>query len=202
MQKRDFIQHAATEFMPSLNWDVNKSIAYAERLWQALGAKGYGEPKKTGPREIANAYDKLAAAPLVKAQFDLFWAAFAHKYGRDRAAARWMLLGELTKAEYQQIINAAKVEAESRKNLPEGRVPIMAEGWLSERRWLDQQATPIDQAQKQQQQQLQAINAANQDLAHARQMAERSGDPYWQAEIIKITEKITELRRGHYAANS
>jgi hypothetical protein len=197
MQKRDFIQQAMIEFMPGLGWDIDKSLAYAERAWQRLSERGYGDTQKQGPREIPKAYDQLQKLPMMKAQFDLFWAAFDYKQGRDRAAARWLQMGELSKSEYDQIIKSAKQAAEQRKKLPEGQIPKMAEGWLTERRWSDSQETQVDQAQKQQNEKQLQIRQINQDLAHAKKMAEQTGEDYWQAESEKLTEKLKQLRNQH-----
>lgn len=194
MQKRDFIQQAVIGFMPALDWDFEKAVKYAEKAWFKLGEHGYGDVKPTGQREISKAYDQLAKTPTMKAAFDLFWAAFDYKQGRDRAAARWLQMGKLEKAEVDQIIQAAKREAANRKNLPEGRAPKMAEGWLTERRWLDSSETTTDAATKQKNQREQQLRQINQDLAHAKRMADDTGDPYWHGEVHKLTEQLRQLR--------
>lgn len=203
MQKRDFIQQAVLQFLPQTKndetgkWDADLAIAMAEKLWTKLSQRGYGDTKQAGPRDIPKAYDQLAKYPVMKAAFDLFWAAFDYKSGRDRAAARWLQMGQLSKQEYDQIVTAAKREAATRKNLPEGRVPKMAEGWLTERRWLDSAETTTDQAQKQQNQKEQQLRQVNQDLAHAKRMADDTGDPYWHNEAHKLTEQLRQLRDIH-----
>ncbi len=195
MKKREFIQAACIQFMPALNWDLDKAMAYAEKLWTRLDDKGYGTLKETGPHEITKAYDKLN--PVMKAAFDLFWLAFDYKASKDRAAGRWLQLGELSKAEYDKIIAGAKRAAAARKNLPEGQVAKMAEGWLAERRWTDTEETPVDQAQKQAAQRAQAMQKINQDLAHAKKMADQTGDPYWCDEVNKLTQQLRSQRSAH-----
>ncbi|WP_026601653.1 hypothetical protein [Methylomonas sp. 11b] len=200
MQKRDFIQQAVLTFLPQTRHaetgkcDVDLAIAMSEKLWDKLTSRGYGESKPSGQREILKAYDQLAKTPTMKAAFDLFWAAFDYKQGRDRAAARWLQMGFIEKAEVDQIIQAAKREAAARKNLPEGRVAKMAEGWLTERRWLDSVATSTDTAAKQQNQREQQLRQINQDLAHAKRMADDTGDDYWHNEAHKLTEQLRTLR--------
>lgn len=196
MQKRDFIQHAAIHFMPQLNWDLDEAIRYAERLWQRLGDRGYGDTKQTGPRDIVKAYDKLT--PVMKTAFDLFWLAFDYKRGRDEAAATWLQMGELNKTEYDAIIASAKQAAEERKSLPECQVPIMAQGWLSKRRWLDAQASGTELNRKQQSEHQQHIRKITGDLAHAKQMADQTGDDYWADLADKLTEKLHQLRSQQY----
>lgn len=203
MQKRDFIQQAVLQFLPQTKqaetgkYDVDLAIAMAEKLWARLSERGYGDSKPTGQREIPKAYDQLKKYPAMLAAFDLFWMAFDYKSGKDRAAGRWLQMGMLEKQEYDQIIQAAKREAAQRKNLPEGRVAKMAEGWLTERRWLDGAETTTDQAQKQQNQREQQLRQINQDLAHAKRMADDSGDPYWYGEAEKLTEQLRQLRNAH-----
>lgn len=194
MQKRDFIQQFMITAMPQLDWDFDKALKYAEKAWFKLSERGYGDPNKQGPRDIPKAYDQLKKHPVMLAAFDLFWAAFDYKAGKDRAAARWLQMGALSKQDYDQLIQAAKREAAQRKNLPEGRAPKMAEGWLTERRWLDSAETATDTAQKQQNERTQQLRQLNQDLAHAKKMADQTGDPYWQAEADKLTQQLREAR--------
>lgn len=203
MQKRDFIQQAVLTFLPQTKnaetgkWDIALAIAMAEKLWDQLSQRGYGDPNKQGPRDIPKAYDQLAQHAVMKAAFDLFWSAFG-KYGnRDGAAMRWLQMGELSKQEYDEIVQAAKRSAAARKNLPEGRTAIHAQGWLSQRRWLDEAETTTDQTQKQQNQREQLTRQINQDLAHARRMADDTGDPYWVGEIEKLTEQLRQMRNAH-----
>lgn len=200
MQKRDFIQKATLQFLDQTRnattgkCDADLAIAMSEKLWDKLGARGYGDVKPRGQREILKAYDQLAKNPTMKAAFDLFWAAFDYKHGRDRAAARWLQMGVTDKTEIDKIIQAAKREAANRKHLPEGRVAKMAEGWLTERRWLDSSETTTDTASKQQNQREQQLRQITQDLAHAKRMAADTGDQYWHNEANKLTESLRQMR--------
>jgi hypothetical protein len=142
MQKKDFIQRAAIQFLALVEWDVNQAITYGERLWHRLTERGYGAPEATGPREAQAWYPKLQGQS--KQQFEAFWSAFRHKHGRDGAAMRWYQLGDLSEEQAREIIDAAAAEA--RRQLQPGEVRKMAQGWLQERRWEDYQpvkaATP------------------------------------------------------------
>lgn len=203
MQKRDFIQQAVLQLLPQTKrddtgkWDTDLAIAMAEKLWDKLSARGYGDSKPNGPREIPKAYDQLRKNPTLLAGFDLFWLAFDYKHGKDRAAARWLQLGPMSKTELDIILAAAKREASARKQLPEGRVPKMAEGWLTERRWLDHAETETDHSTKLQAQRAQHLRQLKQDLAHAKRMADDTGDPYWSNETDKLTEQLRQLRDSH-----
>lgn len=192
MKKCDFIQQTSAQFLPALNWDLNKAIGYAEKLWQRLDERGYGEPKKAGPREIQRAYDKLD--PLQKAAFDLFWSAFDYKHGRDRAALAWLKHGKLNKDDHQRIIAGAKREAIRRKQLADGLTPAMAELWLNERRWLDGEQTTGEQQQKQQNASAAKIREITQALAHAKKMSGNTTDEYWPQEVQRLSEKLRQMR--------
>ena len=184
--------------MPQLDWDFDKALGYAKKAWHRLDEAGFGDVNRQGPRDIPKAYDQLARQPVMKAAFDLFWAAFDYKAGRDRAAARWLQMGELHKTEYDKIVQAAKKEAAARKQLPEGRAAKMAEGWLTERRWQDYEETTTDLATREQQAREQQLRQINQDLAHARRMATETDDPYWHNEANKLTEQLrTERDKNH-----
>lgn len=192
MQKRDFIQAALIEWLPQLAWEPDQALRYAERAWAVLNERGYGDVKPTGSRDIPKAYDKLA--PDQRAAFDIFWVAFGKHGNRDRAAARWTQLGQLPKPEYDSIVEAAKRESDARKKLPENRTGIHADGWLNQRRWLDNDETGVETAQKQQNRVQQEIRRVAGDLNHAKQMAQQTGEKYWQDQVGRLTEQLKQLR--------
>ncbi|MDF7801797.1 hypothetical protein P4C99_20125 [Pontiellaceae bacterium B1224] len=79
--------------------------------------------------------------------FNLFWEAFSHKKGKAEAMDAWLDIEGLNKDLADEITAAAKIEALNRKSLIEAkRTPIMAQGWLTGRRWEDEviSATPGD----------------------------------------------------------
>lgn len=71
-----------------------------------------------------------------------FWDAFAHKHGRMEAIGAWLELekaGEITQATVaKKIIPAARAEAARRQKLRPDQTPIMAQGWLTGRRFDDE----------------------------------------------------------------
>ena len=192
MQKKDFIQTASIGFLPQTDWDLNKAISYAEQLWKRLNERGYGEIKANGPRDLEKAYDKLS--PLQKTGFDLFWLAFDYKQGRDGAAISWLKLGDIDKTELAEILKAAKQAALDRKQLPEEQSAIMAQGWLSQRRWLDKQTSQTEKTRQVISAKEQGIRRLTGDLNHAKSMAEKTGDGFWPLEVEKLTEKLSQLR--------
>lgn len=134
MSKRHFIQQAAIRFLDLHEPDVDRAIAYAERLWQRLCERGYGAVQNGAPREHLDWYGALSAGQ--RAAFDRFWSAFDLKRGRNGAAMRWAQINP-DAALAEHIIHAAGLEAEARKKLSAGQSPIMAQGWLHARRWED-----------------------------------------------------------------
>lgn len=72
--------------------------------------------------------------------FNQFWDAFAYKRGKAEAADAWLDLPSMTMSTVGEIVAAAKMEAENRHKLEaSGKTPKMAQGWLSGRRWEDEQ---------------------------------------------------------------
>jgi len=72
--------------------------------------------------------------------FNRFWEAFNLKKGKAEAADAWLDIPTLTDAMVEKIIDAAKKEAELRKNvIAQGKTPKWAQGWLSGRRWEDEE---------------------------------------------------------------
>lgn len=197
MQKRDFIQKAAIQFMPELGWDMDKSFKYAEALWARLSDKGYGDLKTSKPRAIPKAYDKLN--PAMKLAFDQFWTAFRLKDGKDKAAMSWLQLGDMDKSLVDRIIAGAKRTAAERKNLPPGQIPIHAQGWLTERRWQDHEESGADTDNKASSKHLQGLATLKGDLAHAKKMVGLVGNDadteFWAAEAIRIKAELAMLEQ-------
>ncbi|MFP4596506.1 hypothetical protein [Ralstonia sp.] len=138
MTRTDFIRHYVLRWFDRHTQEpgVKRLIYEAGRLWDYLNRNGVGERQAHQPRDITDWYATLSAEQ--RALFDRFWSnsSFAYKRGRNGAAMRWAQLNpDATTAEH--IIHAAGLEAEARKRLPRDQTPIMAQGWLAERRWED-----------------------------------------------------------------
>ena len=72
--------------------------------------------------------------------FNRFWKAFAYPKGKAEAADAWLDIPSLTDALVETICKAAEREAKARKDLiANGKTPKMAQGWISGRRWEDEQ---------------------------------------------------------------
>ena len=92
---------------------------------------------------ISHKRKKLTGERLAK--FKAFWEAFNYKKSRARAIDAWLKAGwskdkQANHALHDQIIFAAQREAQRRPGLMQrGRTPIYAEGWLTGRRWEDEE---------------------------------------------------------------
>jgi uncharacterized protein YdaU (DUF1376 family) len=70
--------------------------------------------------------------------FNEFWEAFNYRKGKAEAADTWIDL-KINKKVFSEIINGAKIAAAERAGLlAAGKTPKMAQGWLSSRRWEDE----------------------------------------------------------------
>jgi len=78
-------------------------------------------------------------------RFNNFWTAFDYRKGKAEAADVWLEIEkDLTDETYKAIIAGAKREASARPELLESdKVPKMAQGWLSGRRWEDESSQEV-----------------------------------------------------------
>ena len=81
---------------------------------------------------------KLSGKALL--QFEAFWKEFDYKKGKANAADIWSRLYRgIDFVTYNRILKSASREANNRDELiMQGRIPIMAQGWLHSRRWEDE----------------------------------------------------------------
>lgn len=103
------------------------------------------QPQKTTPKDnskrIAQSAD-CAASQDADAAFEAFWQTFGHKKGK--ANAREAFAREFAKAHHaadwlQAVMAAAAKEAQRRPHLiADGQTPIYAQGWLTQRRYEDE----------------------------------------------------------------
>ena len=103
------------------------------------------QPQKTTPKDnpkrIAQSADR-AASQDADAAFEAFWQTFGHKKGK--ANAREAFAREFAKAHHaadwlQSVMAAAAKEAQRRPHLiADGQTPIYAQGWLTQRRYEDE----------------------------------------------------------------
>ena len=71
--------------------------------------------------------------------FNTFWEKFDYKKGKAEAADAWIDIPELTIALCDRINLAAEIEAKRRPEIElSGKIPKMAQGWITARRWEDE----------------------------------------------------------------
>lgn len=179
MNKKDFVQRVLIRSLPKED-KISAGIAYAERLWSELDARGYGNGEKSRPKDYIDHYALIKH----KDDFDRFWTEFRLKKGRNGAAEQWNRI-DPDEDLRQKIIRAARKEAETAQ---EGITRKWAQGWLSERRFDDMDVSTM------------ALNKVTDDggLQHAKDMLKRcKGNPemtdFWKKEISKITGQIASL---------
>ena len=74
--------------------------------------------------------------------FNDFWDAFGYKSGKPSAADSWLDIPNYSRDLFQKIMAKAHKECKRRKDLiAAGRTPKMAQGWITDRRWEDEDAS-------------------------------------------------------------
>ena len=196
MQKRDFIQTASIHFMPVTEWSLDKSIRYAEGLWKRLDEKGYGESKSYTMKDkalVLNHYEKLSDHQ--RKYFDIFWTTYNVKEAKQKSAAVWLALGDLSDEKYKHIIKAAEMAAEKNKKLPKDITPLYPERWLAYKKFDDVLPTEGEKEQKKAVQKENQLSKIIGELNHAKRMVSlMPSDTYWPGEIIRLTDLIKKAK--------
>ena len=185
MSKKHFIQRVIARSLPAAD-KQQAALDYAEDLWAWLDQHGYGADRSKQPRVSRDYCSEMNPRQLQF--FNAFWQAFMLKKGRNEAAARWLQLGEMDVAGYQQIIDAAGREAH--RQLPPGQARKEAQGWLFEKRWHDHQPTaanPISMKNK-------VLAGLTNNLLSVKKLYEASGDEALLPQIEKLEQAIREAR--------
>jgi len=185
MSKKSFVQAVVARSLPMPD-KRQACLDYALELYDWLTGKGYGDDKPSQPRDGKDWYQKMDGQQ--KRWFDGFWLAFGLRQGRNEAAMRWHQLGNLSDAEYQQIIDAAAKEA--KRELPQGQARKMAQGWLHEKRYLD--FTPTKTAAKSLQNHV--LTRLTNDLNGVRKLYEASKDEALLPQIEKLEAAVKAAR--------
>jgi hypothetical protein len=117
-----------------------------------------------------------------------FWDAFGYKLGKAEAADAWLDIPELTDSLVDKICNAARIERQRRHELKlQGRIPKMAEGWISGQRWEDEIYQAKGGARAQAERQAKAHRNAE-DAALAQNQAEQAE----RSKAVKAKQKAVE----------
>ena len=186
MSRKRFVQAVIARSLPAPD-KREAALAYALELWAWLTAKGYGDDKPAQPRVSDDWMVKLSARQ--QRWFSAFWLAFAYKKGKNEAAMRWYQLGELSDADYQQIIDAADKEA--KRERPQGQARKEAQGWLHAKRYLDYQATPKHAKTAAEL----AINSLSNELTQLNKLYAAGNHPALLPQIEKLEAALAAARK-------
>ncbi|MDE5878493.1 MAG: hypothetical protein K2G99_00445, partial [Desulfovibrio sp.] len=120
--------------------DAVYSPASAPQAGQKPGAsrgrRGAQGPDRAEPCFLTRKRRKLTGKRLTT--FEAFWTAFDLKKGKAEAADAWLDIPELTDRLVARICDAARQEAQARREIEaRGGTPKWAQGWLTARRWED-----------------------------------------------------------------
>ena len=118
---------------PSINPNPNPNPKYKEIL-QKTAFAGQAEPEFY----LTKKKRKMSGKRLET--FESFWVSFGDKRDKANASDAWLDIPALTDVLVSEIVGAAKTYSSNRQELKNnGNTPKMAQGWLSARRWEDEQ---------------------------------------------------------------
>lgn len=141
MDKRAFVQHAVITFAPWMadpetgQWDIERAIRTAEKLYDLLAERGYGPAKPRGPRQTPDYITEMAQrlGEAASKSFETAYRAYARPGdSKQGAAGAWLRLAP-DAALQRHIIWAAGQDAAIPRAPDANRK--MFQGWLNDRRW-------------------------------------------------------------------
>lgn len=128
---------------PSTNGQRSDNEPATTKKNDKNGNNGKNESSASGDAAIASSsladsYCGLSGERLKR--FNQFWEAFNYRKGKAGAAKSWGNIGVMSDELLQLILAGAAREAKKRNKLiDQGSIPKMAQGWLTDRRWEDEQ---------------------------------------------------------------
>jgi hypothetical protein len=189
MTQTEFVRQYVMRHFDREAPDIDRLVREGERLWQRLTERGYGARQDKGPREHVDWYSRLS--PDQQALFDRFWAAFNLKRGKQGAAMRWgQICPDADTAEH--MIEAAAKEAEQRKKLPDGQSPIMAQGWLQQRRWEDYPASSGEAEASGPEAHAGEVRRVRGELAHLERLVARERNDETRGQLAEQADALRE----------
>jgi len=147
MQNLNISSHAKYSIITICNWSE-----YQQSEQQVNNRRTTGEQQVNTNKNDKNEEKYIITSKKKKLNgkryeaFMQFWEAFGYKKGRSAAADSWLQIETLTDQIVNRIVTAAKREALNRPQLiAEGGKPKWAQGWLTDRRWEDEEYKPPEQ---------------------------------------------------------
>ena len=114
-----------------------RKLGYCYRIELALPSDFELKPDVLFPKKKKTKTSK-AATDQDHARFEEFWQAFDYKKGKQPAFESWIKIRDMDDDMFHSIVKAAKKEAAERFDiLKRGGTPKWAQGWITEKRWLD-----------------------------------------------------------------
>lgn len=146
-------QKRTTEMPPKPGLRNGKQLS-EEFSWRKPHKGSKGKESIEKEKDIADSDESAAQFYITKKKKKLngkrlesflrFWETFDYKKGKAAAADAWLDIPQLTNTLVDQIVSAAKVEADNRIAIIEkGLTPKWAQGWITERRWEDETSQNI-----------------------------------------------------------
>lgn len=120
--------------------------------------------------------------------FMRFWNIFNYKKGKAESADAWLDIPELTNNLVNKICEAARIESSKRPGLvSQGRVPKMAQGWITAKRWEDEDYTPSDEKKQND----------NYPIETEDQIKKRESEENEQFKIMSSKQRVNFLVKGN-----
>jgi len=139
------VQGISTQYANTLKQQRKLYKKYRDGVVQ--GIEGSARIGKKVVQILAPTKDTITKETIKKiycakfnSHFELFWNAFADKRGKKPAYEKaWKKIPDMTEELALKIIEGARRYAKQRKDiLVRGGTPKMAQGWLTDRRWEDE----------------------------------------------------------------
>ena len=147
-KKLQFLTYESTKMgrvISICNWgEYQPEEKVAQQRTQQRGNKGATTNKndKNDKKVLISAKGKRLEGKRLEA-FLLFWDAFGYKKGKAQAIGAWLNIPELTDRLVKDIVKSAQRENRKRSGVvSNGQTPIYAQGWITGRRWEDEDAEP------------------------------------------------------------
>jgi len=129
-----------------VNWNTYQHIEGTEQPTNQPAKHQQINQQTNHIQEVKEVKPSCAKKTDRMADFELFWNAFAYKKGKGGAEKSWLAIKNYSPDLLGKILDAAKKEAANRPAiLAKGLTPKMAQGWITERRWEDEQPTNATQ---------------------------------------------------------
>jgi len=144
-EKLEFLTNQSTKhgrLISIINWDSYQDIKNMPNIPPNKALTKHQQSTNTYQecKNVKNERKEKKKCAKFNSHFELFWNAFADKRGKKPAYEKaWKKIPDMTEELALKIIEGARRYAKQRKDiLVRGGTPKMAQGWLTDRRWEDE----------------------------------------------------------------